>query len=66
MSEQVISYAGGQPDFLSFVNAEVVKVEPTIKVSLSPPNEQPPSLVLPESWPIPSGKPKEITVPSNP
>ena len=66
MSEQVISYAGGQPDFLSLVNAEVVKEEPTIKVSLSPPNEQPPSLAFTESLPTPTERPKEITAPSNP
>lgn len=41
-------FAGGQPDFLFLVNAEVEKVGPTIKVSLTPPDEQPPSLVLTE------------------
>ena len=66
MNEQAMPYAGGQPDFLSLVNAEVEKVEQTIKAPLTPPDEQPPSLVLPESLPIPSGKPKEITAPSNP
>ena len=45
MSEQAKPFAGGQPDFLSLVNAEVEKVGPTIKVSLTPPDEQPPSLV---------------------
>lgn len=32
MSEQVMPFAGGQPDFLSLVNAEVEKVEPTTPV----------------------------------
>ena len=58
MSEQVMPFVGGQSDFLSLVNAEVEKVEPVIKASITSPEEQPPSLVLPESLPIPSGKPK--------
>lgn len=33
MSEQVMPFVGGQPDFLSLVNAEVGKVEPTINLS---------------------------------
>ena len=67
MSEQVMPFVGGKPDFLSLVNAEVEKVEPTSKVDIRraslPPtsqDEQPPSLVLPESLPIPSGKPKVV------
>lgn len=60
MSEQVMPFVGGQPDFLSLVNAEVEKVEPTSMVPPTPPDEQPPSLVLPESLPIPSGKPKGV------
>ena len=60
MSEQVMPFVGGQPDVLSLVNAEVEKVEPTTKVSLTPPNEQPPSLVLPESLPTPPKKPREL------
>ena len=60
MSEQVMPFAGGQPDFLSLVNAEVEKVEPTIKVSLTSPEEQPPSPVPPESLPTPTERPKEI------
>ena len=59
-------FAGGQPDFLSLVNAEVEKVEPTIKAPLTPPNEQPPSLAFTESLPTPTERPKEITAPSNP
>ena len=58
MSEQVMPFVGGQSDFLSLVNAEVEKVEPDIKASITSPEEQPPFLVLPESLPIPSGKPK--------
>ena len=58
MSEQVMPFVGGLPDFLSLVNAEVEKVEPMDKVPPIHPDEQPPSLVLPESLPIPSGKPK--------
>ena len=46
-------YAGGQPDFLSLVNAEVEKVEPTIKVRRTPPDEEPPSLAFTESLPVP-------------
>ncbi len=50
MSEQVMPFVGGPPDYLSLVNAEVEKVEPTIKVSLTPPDKQPPSLVSSESY----------------
>ena len=60
MSEQVMPFAGGQPDFLSLVNAEVEKVEPTIRVSLTSSEEQPPSPVPPESLPTPTERPKEI------
>ena len=60
MSEQTKPFVGGQPDFLSLVNAEVEKVEPTIKVSLTPPDEQPPSLVSSELLPTPTGRPKEV------
>ena len=67
MSEQVMPFVGGKPDFLSLVNAEVEKVEPTSKVDIrraslppTPQDEQPPSLVLPESLLIPSGKPKVV------
>lgn len=60
MSEQVMPFVGGQPDFLSMVNAEVEKVEPTSKVLPTPPYEQPPSLVPPESLPIPTERPKEV------
>ncbi|CDC99821.1 putative uncharacterized protein [Prevotella sp. CAG:474] len=60
MSEQVMLYAGGQPDFLSLVNAEVGKVEPTIKVRPTPPDEEPPSLAFTESLPVPTGKPKVV------
>ena len=60
MSEQVMPFAGGQPDFLSLVNAEVEKVEPTIKVSLTSPEEQPPSPVPSESLPTPTERPKEV------
>ena len=58
MSEQVMPFVGGQPDFLSMVNAEVEKVEPVIKASLTSPEEQLPFLVPPETLPTPSGKPK--------
>ena len=60
MSEQVMPFVGGQPDFLSMVNAEVEKVEPVIKASLTPPDEQPPSLVSSESLPTPTERPKEV------
>ena len=60
MSEQVMLYAGGQPDFFSLVNAEVGKVEPTIKVRPTPPDEEPPSLAFTESLPVPTGKPKVV------
>lgn len=59
MSEQVMLYAGGQPDFLSLVNAEVEKVEPTIKVRRTPPDEEPPSLAFTESLPVTTVKAKE-------
>ena len=58
MNEQAMPYAGGQPDFLSLVNAEVEKVEPVIKASLTTPEEQLPFLVPPETLPTLSGKPK--------
>ena len=60
MSEQVMPFAGGQPDFLSLVNAEVKKVEPVIKASPTSPEEQPPSPVPPESLPTPTERAKEI------
>ena len=60
MSEQVMPFVGGQPDYLSLVNAEVEKVEPIIKVSLTPPDEQPPSLVSSESLPTPTERSKEV------
>ena len=60
MSEQVMPFVGGQPDYLSLVNAEVEKVEPTIKVSPTSQEEQPPSLVPPESLPTPTERPKEV------
>ena len=60
MSEQAMPYAGGQPDFLSLVNAEVEKVEPVIKASPTSQEEQPPSLVPPESSPTPTERPKEV------
>ena len=60
MSEQVMPFVGGQPDFLSMVNAEVEKVEPTSKVLPTSPYEQPPSLVPPEALPIPPERPKEV------
>ena len=60
MSEQVMPFAGGLPDFLSLVNAEVEKVEPTIKVPLTPPDEEPPSIVPPESLPTPTERSKEV------
>lgn len=60
MSEQTKPLGGGQPDFLSLVNAEVEKVEPTIKVLLAPPDEQPPSLVSSESLPTPTERSKEV------
>ena len=63
MNEQAMPYAGGQPDFLSLVNAEVEKVEPVIKASLTPPDEQPPSLVPHESLPTPTERPKEVQKP---
>src|SRR3712207_5465646 len=68
MSEQVMPFVGGKPDFLSLVNAEVEKVEPTSKVDIRraslppiPQDEQPPSLVLPESLPSPPDQPKETS-----
>lgn len=65
MSEQVMPFVGGLPDYLSLVNAEVEKVEPTIKVSLTPPDEQPPSLcvfrVIAHSY----RKPKRGTAPES-
>ena len=60
MSEQVMPFVGGKPDFLSLVNAEVEKVEPTIKVRPTPPDEEPPSLAFTESLPVPTGKPKVV------
>lgn len=60
MSELIMPFDGnGQPDFLSVINAEAEKVEPTIKVPSTPSTEQAPVLVLPESLPTPSDKPKE-------
>jgi hypothetical protein len=56
MNEQAMPYAGGQPDFLSLVNAEVEKVEPVIKASPTSHEEQPPSLV-PHSPSSPSDLP---------
>ena len=60
MNEQAMPYAGGQPDFLSLVNAEVEKVEPVIKASPTSQEEQPPSLVPHESLPTPTERPKEV------
>lgn len=57
MSEQVMPFVGGLPDYLSLVNAEVEKVEPAIKVPPTPPDEEPPSIALTESLPVPTGKP---------
>ena len=60
MNEPIISFDGnGQPDFLSLINSEAEKVEPTNKVPPSPSTVQAPVLVLPESLPTPSDKPKE-------
>ena len=66
MNEQAMPYAGGQPDFLSLVNAEVEKVEPVIKASPTSQEEQPPSLAFTESLPTHTERSKEITAPSNP
>lgn len=61
MSEHIMPFDGnGQPDFLSLINSEVEKVEPTNKVPPTPPAGQAPDLVLPESLPTPSEKPKEM------
>ena len=60
MSEHIMPLEGnGQPDFLSLINSEAEKVEPTNKVPPSPSAVQAPVLVLPESLPTPSDKPKE-------
>lgn len=49
----------GRPDFLSLINSEAEKVEPTNKVPPTPSTVQAPVLVLPESLSTPSDKPKE-------
>lgn len=49
----------GQSDFLSLINSEAEKVEPTNKVPPAPSAVQAPVFVLPESLPNPSDKPKE-------
>lgn len=49
MSEQVMPFVGGLPDYLSLVNAEVEKVEPAIKVPPTPPDEEPPSILVTSS-----------------
>lgn len=52
MSEQIMPFDGnGQPDFLSVINAEAEKVEPTNKVPPSHPDKQLPSLVLSDLLP---------------
>ena len=59
MDDPIMSFDGnGQPDFLSLINAEAEKVEPTNIVPPNPPDEQLPSLVFPESLPSLSEKPK--------
>ena len=61
MPGQSIPFDGnGQTDFLSVINAEAEKVEPTNKVPPTPPDEQPPSLLLPEPLPTLSEKPKRV------
>lgn len=60
MSEHIMPLEGnGQSDFLSLINSEAEKVEPTNKVPPAPSAVQAPVLVLPESLPNPSDKPKE-------
>lgn len=59
MSEHIMTLEGnGQSDFLSLINSEAEKVEPTNKVPPAPSAVQAPVLVLPESLPTPSDKPK--------
>lgn len=61
MPGQSIPFDGnGQTDFLSVINAEAEKVEPTNKVPPTPSDEQPPSLLHPEPLPTLSGKPKRV------
>lgn len=61
MSEHIMPIDGnGQPDFLSIINSEAEKVEPNNKVPPTPSTVQAPVLVLPESLPTPSDKPKEM------
>jgi len=60
MSEQIMPFDGNeQPDFLSVINAEAEKVEPTNKVPSSHPDKQLPSLVLPELLPTLSDPPQK-------
>ncbi len=62
MDEPIMSFDGnGQPDFLSLVNVDAEKVEPTNKVPPTPPIEQSPAFVLPESLPTPPDKPNETS-----
>ena len=59
MDEPIKSFDGnGQPDFLSIINAEAEKVEPS-KVLPTPSDVQATPLALPESLPSPSAPPKE-------
>lgn len=55
MDEHVMPFDGnGEPDILSLINAEEVKVEPAITVPLIPPDKQLPSPGLTLSLPTPS------------
>lgn len=48
MDEPIKSFDGnGQPDFLSIINSEAEKVEPTNKVPPTPPDGQASPFVLP-------------------
>ena len=51
----------GQPDFLSIINSEAEKVEPTNKVPPAPPVVQAPTLELSESLPSPPDQPKDTS-----
>lgn len=61
MSEPIMPFdENGQPDILSTINSEVEKVEPINKVPPTPAMKAP-AIVLAESLPTPSEKPKEMS-----
>ena len=51
----------GQPDFLSIINSEAEKVEPTNKVPPAPPVVQAPTLELSDFLPSPPDQPKDTS-----